>query len=232
MPNYTDCTLSFEGEKARVEELLAFVKSDDNVFDLNKIIPMPERLSLCHGSLENNEIKAIMIALNPIADSYCDIEKLNPKEYKALCKSVARFCPYAVNAAIDAVNRGCMKNIDLTDDIRSGQLYLDNIRDYGCPTWYEWRTYNWGTKWNTCDSEYRPETNTITFRTAWAFPEPALTALSAKFPDVKIMLDFDDFEGSRSAGTVEFKNGTMTVVQTKDLCEDLEECDPAPIDRV
>ena len=182
MPNYTDCTLSFEGEKARVEELLAFVKSDDNVFDLNKIIPMPERLSLCHGSLENNEIKAIMIALNPIADSYCDIEKLNPKEYKALCKSVARFCPYAVNAAIDAVNRGCMKNIDLTDDIRSGQLYLDNIRDYGCPTWYEWRTYNWGTKWNALETG-EIDDDTIYFQTANGVAIPVCEALAEKFPD-------------------------------------------------
>ena len=42
MPNWTHNTVKFEGSKEKIAELKKKFKSKDNVFDFNKIIPMPK----------------------------------------------------------------------------------------------------------------------------------------------------------------------------------------------
>ena len=42
MPNWTDNHVSFEGSKEKIKELKEFFASDKQVFDFNKIVPMPE----------------------------------------------------------------------------------------------------------------------------------------------------------------------------------------------
>lgn len=42
--------------------------------------------------------------------------------------------------------------------------------------WYEWSVENWGTKWNSCDSELVDD-NILRFNTAWDRPEPVFDML-------------------------------------------------------
>lgn len=42
MPNWTDNHVSFEGSKEKIKELKELFASDKQVFDFNKIVPMPE----------------------------------------------------------------------------------------------------------------------------------------------------------------------------------------------
>ena len=42
MPNWTDNYVSFEGSKEKIQELKKLFASDKQVFDFNKIVPMPE----------------------------------------------------------------------------------------------------------------------------------------------------------------------------------------------
>ena len=59
MPNWVRTRLTFNGEQSRIDELKAFVKSETkdesgelrtDLFDFNKIIPMPEELDIPSSS--------------------------------------------------------------------------------------------------------------------------------------------------------------------------------------
>ena len=57
--------------------------------------------------------------------------------------------------------------------------------------WREWRDDNWGTKWDTCDTEVVHESKNdwqVEFLTAWCDPEPAIRTLAKKFPSLKFRL--------------------------------------------
>ena len=86
-----------------------------------------------------------------------------------------------------------------------------NLELYGATDWYDWCTRNWGTKWNSSDTEII-EDNTdlrlpgyrtvrIDFNSAWAPPLPVYDMLAARFPDTNIYACYDepgcDFSGWR-----------------------------------
>ena len=47
------------------------------------------------------------------------------------------------------------------------------LKKYGAKDWYDWRNKNWGTKWNSVDTEITQDEReglTYTFNTAWDCP--------------------------------------------------------------
>lgn len=53
--------------------------------------------------------------------------------------------------------------------------------------WYDWRVENWGTKWNSDQTQIFNDTPTklgLSFNTAWAHPVPVLNKLNQLFPNV------------------------------------------------
>lgn len=80
----------------------------------------------------------------------------------------------------------------LTKDVLAdlGKRYVDNQREHGAPTWFEWRTNNWGTKWNLLPEEMSMNGNTLEFITAWSPPEPIIETLSNQFPDVAFTMQW------------------------------------------
>jgi hypothetical protein len=79
----------------------------------------------------------------------------------------------------------------------------------GAPDWMVWRTYKWGTKWNTCAFFGGMISDTIydcQFDTAWACPEPALCALAARYPRLRGTVVAHD-ENSDWSGIAIFRNG-------------------------
>ncbi|OUU16258.1 MAG: hypothetical protein CBC05_08685 [Crocinitomicaceae bacterium TMED45] len=59
MPNWTHNIVGFEAPKNKLEEIKAKLFSDKNVFDFNKVIPMPEHSEKFHakGNLGDQERK-------------------------------------------------------------------------------------------------------------------------------------------------------------------------------
>lgn len=55
MPNYCKNTLTITGNPDTLRQILAFVKSDENRFDFNRIVPMPEHIY--RGNLGSEERK-------------------------------------------------------------------------------------------------------------------------------------------------------------------------------
>ena len=115
MPNWTHNVVRFEGSKSKIKQLKKKFKSKENVFDFNKIIPMPK----------------------------------NSKEFQA-------------DGGVDG------DSMEIVND--------ELVAKKGKPNnWYLWSAQNWGTKWNSVDSEISSESDNhieYNFRTAWDAPRP------------------------------------------------------------
>lgn len=207
IPNYIINQVRFSGEESRIAELLDFIKPDKNessehsaVIDFNKIIPMPESLNVDAGSLEVPCLSAILTAINPITEDFGE-KKLQPDEFRETVNKVNAFYSHSKpNVMAANVNRQALEK---------GRIYLDNIMNYGAPTWYEWRIKAWGCKWEAGNQE-AVSSDTIEFTTPWSAPVPILQALSEKFPDITISSRWADEDVGVNTGEAEFKGGEIS----------------------
>ena len=80
------------------------------------------------------------------------------------------------------------------------------------PDWYNWRVDNWGTKWDlSADNifvEKRSRSVLYSFETAWSPPYPVVAALSAKFPSVKMRIQFQE-GGMGIKGSITYLGGKV-----------------------
>ena len=70
----------------------------------------------------------------------------------------------------------------------------------------DWSIINWGTKWNAYDIE-KIDDYTISFNTAWSFPEPVIKALSKMFPKIGVNIKWADEDTGSNCGEIQYKNG-------------------------
>lgn len=76
---------------------------------------------------------------------------------------------------------------------------------FGFTDWYGWQNYNWGTKWNACDSIELGDG--IEFNTAWSTPFELLVKLSEKYPEVTINVRYADEDFGYNVGEYTLLNG-------------------------
>lgn len=105
-----------------------------------------------------------------------------PKTYKEYMAGVGKF----LSSAEDA------------------HLQIDEDRPWF--NWYDWHCQCWGTKWNACETSVSEDT--VEFWTAWSFPAPVIEALSKKYPDRDITVEFE-YEGDNKRYIKEWKNGEV-----------------------
>ena len=68
--------------------------------------------------------------------------------------------------------------------------------------WYDWRVYNWDTKWDAYDvvvTDDDPESVEIEFNTAWSPPEAICHKIREDYPDVSVSWFYDE-PGEEIAG--------------------------------
>ena len=155
MPNYVKNILSFDGDPAQVDRLFSAIQGDNGPVDFNKLIPMPSELEIESGSRTAAGFKKYMAFL-AVTSLHTEMEP-------------------AYLAAHPEIDR---EEWDL------GKQAYQNIQKYGCPTWYEWRIQNWGTKWNASGAEVLD--GRLSFLTAWNAPKQILEKLSQMFPSITI----------------------------------------------
>lgn len=196
MPNYVTNLITFEGNENEIKALLESIKADDGKYgsiDFNKIIPMPESLNIESGS---RTMRGSKMVLDFMAEKMLETGIVNPtdeivKEWQESHKETL--------------------SEDDTEDWQLGVQALNNVRDYGCPTWYEWRTNNWGTKWNAdCTKSPLVDDNKIYFLTAWEAPHKVIDELARMHPDIKIHHEWADEDFGYNCGECDYQNGTPT----------------------
>lgn len=151
MPNYVKNFLSFDGDPVQVDRLFSTIQGENGPMDFNKLIPMPSELEIESGSRTAAGFKKYMAFL-AVTGLHTEMEP-------------------AYLAAHPEIDR---EEWDL------GKQAFHNIREFGCPTWYEWRIQNWGTKWNASGAEVLD--GRLSFLTAWNAPKQILQKLSVPFP--------------------------------------------------
>lgn len=206
MPNWTTNTVILHGTKNRLDEIKELLRSEENVFDFDKIIPMPASLNI-----ESGGIMGMAMAL-------AEPEK-NPAAYQSAKEKLKNMhLPYTMHE----IPKGCKNVLETEEDIAAiGRIYLKNQEKYGAPTWYDWRCEHWGTKWNSCQAELTSEDDTelvYCFDTAWTAPDPVMKALTEKYPDLTATLQsvYED-DLPYNIHVTDFQNGEAV---SYGICED------------
>lgn len=185
----------------------------NGILDFNKIIPIPKTLNLTEGSIteqaiyyaflqkdkgkKDEIIKILSEKKEFMYDNYWD--KL--KEYNAngnfqdVYQKAKRFIP-------DEEER----KLNITSLEQLGDTYINNIKEYGSTTWYDWCIEKWGTKWGVAEFSYNE--TTMIFDTAWATPKPIFEKISKDFPNDLIEVKYaDECYANYNNGILTFKNG-------------------------
>lgn len=191
MPNWVVNDLKFEGHKTRVDELIKLVKIEDNEFDFNAIIPMPDSLNIESGSRGERGYEAYRKFMDESMFA-------SPDERAALERK------YKQQFAKDP------------ESWELGKTYYENKAKYGYATWYGWCWDNWGTKWNACNAstEYNGRVGYAHFDTAWNAPDPIIKKLSAMFPDIRIEHRYADEDIGNNLGCVTYLGGAVVESDT------------------
>ena len=188
MANYYQSSLTLRGERETMEKIFDSIKDEESkrVIDFDKVIPMPEELSIESNSSAETVIVLLMRQAHFLF-----------------------FGPYSPEVK-DAWERYERWPDDLKEKAEElAKKYLMNIAKYDYPNWYSWHIDKWGTKWNSIEGygTQRREGDTIYFETANGFCEPVIEALSKQYPDVEFIYEAADEDiGSNTIKGI-YKNG-------------------------
>lgn len=160
--------------------VLDSLKTDLSEFDFNTIIPFPEELDSLTAEFKVFDTQ-----------EEADAHQKDQEERNAKLPEFFRANYEGKTHAITAE-----RHAELTEQYG---FALD---------WYNWNTQHWGTKWNAYDIERRDD-ETLKFETAWAFPEPVIIALSMRFPDTELVLQYADEDAGYNYGEVSYKAGVL-----------------------
>lgn len=196
MPNYVINQINISGEQNIIDSLLEDVKSEQNVFDFDRIKPRPKSLDIESGTDADRSLAVYIYELNG-DDSLL-------KEYLTY--------PWAYKKTIDEVVE-YIKMIRYIEDL--GKAAYENILNYGCKDWYDWNRKNWGTKWNSSYSTV--DGNSIRFQTAWCTPYPIIDLLSKKYPDLTFNVKYADESIGSNCGVYELKDGQLILDEEGDI---------------
>ena len=194
MANYYQSSLTLRGERETMEKIFDSIKDEESkrVIDFDKVIPMPEELSIESNSSAETVIVLLM------------------RQARFLF-----FGPYSPEGK-DAWERYERWPDDLKEKAEElAKKYLMNIAKYDYPNWYSWHIAKWGTKWNSIEGygTQRREGDTIYFETANGFCEPVIEALSKQYPDVEFIYEAADEDIGSSAIKGTYKNGEFDGVR-------------------
>lgn len=161
MANVISNRLEVKGDEQQIQKMFQFISTgnpDDEtyqVIDFTKIIPMPDSLKIEDGSIT--------------ADAYCyflELNQGNNQKTNILDSYLSK--NYLSRLSVSSRSKAYKAQYSEQELLKlkeMGEIYVSNIKEYGCPTWYEWRCKNWGTKWPAYNDSYS-KGNAIYFQTA------------------------------------------------------------------
>ena len=222
MPNWVTNKVKF---KNRGGEIINKIISTNEQIDFNKIIPRPKTLDIPSGSSDIYAMQYALLKMN-IPKLKETIEKLKTtstsfygnyfakiyrnKKYtlEELEKVAKEFKEQLENDKQDSSDEVNYKDLGINSLEDLGNVYINNILQYGADSWYDWCCENWGTKWNAT-STYIVDDTEIEFDTAWDCPVNIFKELSRQFSGVEIVVEFADEDVGSNCGIITFLNGEI-----------------------
>lgn len=119
-------------------------------------------------------------------------------------------CPQELRDTVS----GSFQDEDKMTELRKQQE--SNIAKYGHKDWYDWQYDNWGTKWGDSDTDIGTPTDlsdgswelVIHYMTAWGPADAGFLKISAMFPTLSFIFDYDE-EAGFFAGTEVMESGEV-----------------------
>ena len=204
MPNWTYNRIKC---KKSIGDKILTITENGYSFDFNKLIPMPDDLKLDAGSIEGDSIACYYLSLND-DEKYKLMKLLKSKEssycynywnkYKSDIKELENN-PNKLNDKINNFNG--LFDFDKEKQFNSlnelGKQYIENIKNYNFPQWYDWCVENWGTKWNVEDDidvvyDKNIDEYDISFQTAWSVPTGIVEKYSELCEDDEFYWEYED----------------------------------------
>lgn len=225
MPNWVINKVKFSSRGKEIIDKITSTNNDEEYVDFNKIIPMPKTLNITSGGNDRDAMQYALLKMN-VSQLKQTIEKLKEtstsfygnyfekiyscKKYtlEELEKVAKEFEEKLNSGKQDRFNEVDYKELGVNNLEDLGNVYINNILQYGADSWYDWCCENWGTKWNASDT-YIIDDNEIEFSTAWGCPVNIFKELSKQFSGVEIAVDFADEDIGSNCGKITFLNGEM-----------------------
>ncbi len=183
MPNWVMNIVTFSGEQKVIDALLAAVKgNNEQLFDFNKIIPMPKDLDI-------EDMGNCLEPFEKLVEECGGYEKVTEQAKEVW---IAKY------EDKDSAER----HFEL-----GRKMYL-NQQKYGYSTWYDWCIDNWGSKWNACNCEL-VDNNMVVFQTAWSPVKPIIEKLAELFPKVGIFYQYAEEQIGYYVGEEEYADGVL-----------------------
>lgn len=165
MPNWCNNSLTIDAEYRN-----KIINKDEEV-DFNIVLPMPESLYVESGS--SNDFDMYIYLSDKMLKSLDEVRK-NP--LSNLIEN--QFSKDWLKEISERVMEYAKENPDRIElSYQRGSILINNYKNYGAITWYEWCNKVWGVKWNASDSYI--ENESIEFNTPWGPPVGWLEKLAS-----------------------------------------------------
>lgn len=188
MPNWVQNTMTVSAD------YINRIVNNENRVDFDLTYPMPKELDVTDGSTNKiavyyylshrDNIHYSAVATDPEFIRYIerDLELMDSSTNDtAKILDTAKKYQDRLTRYIDRFNEDT-RDEEIEKLYNEGKTLISNIQKYGAPTWYDWRTKNWGCKWNASsyDINFDEKTNTYTlhFNTPWSPPDGWLENLA------------------------------------------------------
>jgi hypothetical protein len=106
------------------------------------------------------------------------------------------------------------------DGKKEFEKQLDELKEkYGYTDWYNWRVDNWGTKWDTAESEVDEmdgKSLIVHYNTAWGPNDGFVKFASKVYPSLKFRLSYEE-PGMGFCGILICKDGEVDIEDQDDL---------------
>jgi len=176
-----------EGDQTEIQEV-----------DFNKILPMPAYYNqFVSGSCQFKGVQII--------DYYAKTVDRGSVE---LLEKDAKGEIYTADGVYRALNEYAGK---ITLVRPQSKEEIQQCKDLGASSWYDWCCNNWGTKWNAYDIEVLDE-QVLKFNTAWSGVTDLMTKLSEKFPSITFGYMYADEDTGSNTGIGTIKAGVASMV--------------------
>lgn len=101
--------------------------------------------------------------------------------------------------------------VDHDDVFNQFIMMVTNKKETGFYHDMDFARSEWGTKWNAYEQDIsKVKDGEIRFNTAWSHPEKVINALSKKFPDEEIYIEYADEDIGSNCGSYSVKNGVRS----------------------
>ena len=248
MPNWCSNILKISGTPETIQQLANRLLSEKNdggtqvkQIDFNRYCPVPDAIHAAHsGGYYSGAIKLLTTPISPETAStlkLADIRKNLPEDYYQ--EVIEHFPPetLVVDVAKYAYEHykfkdGHFESSDFEGDNKpdlsinhllrfdQGILQIQNQKQFGFATWYDWKIAHWGVKWSPEYSTVELTETTITadFETPWNPPYELYAQIVKDFPDIWLEAHYLE-EGCGFGGTYSYEteDGTLRDYEAEDL---------------